>query len=244
LGVEAGLETKAEMTALRLPRGRTLAGACLLLLAGLSPALAQFVAPGGTAERSQAFPPPPSQAKAFPSPGQGQAAPPAGQVRQFPPPGAQPQAFPSPGQAGGFTPVPPAASGPANDKVCQSFAQIGRDMEDSLKAINDAGRRKISREQACPLFKTLAGKESKALKFLETNRTRCQIPGNFIKQLKDRHAHIVKLRNTVCAAAPPAAAAGPTLSDALGGPIIADDSTAARPGRGTFDTLTGNALAR
>jgi hypothetical protein len=37
---------------------------------------------------------------------------------------------------------------------------------------------------------------------------------------------------------------GPTLSDALGGPIIADDQTAKLPNRGTFDTLTGNALQK
>ena len=36
--------------------------------------------------------------------------------------------------------------------------------------------------------------------------------------------------------------AAPTLSDALGGPIIADDTSAKLPGRGIFDTLTGNAL--
>ena len=46
------------------------------------------------------------------------------------------------------------------------------------------------------------------------------------------------------------AAPGPPLpparrsSDALGGPIIADDSSAKQPGRGTFDTLTGNVLSR
>jgi hypothetical protein len=34
------------------------------------------------------------------------------------------------------------------------------------------------------------------------------------------------------------------LSDALGGPIIADDQSAKLPGRGTFDTLTGNALQK
>ena len=43
---------------------------------------------------------------------------------------------------------------------------------------------------------------------------------------------------------PAGPAAGPTLSDALGGPVIADDTSAKLPGRGTFDTLTGNALQR
>ena len=41
-----------------------------------------------------------------------------------------------------------------------------------------------------------------------------------------------------------AAASSETLSDALGGPIIVDDTSAKLPGRGTFDTLTGNALQK
>jgi hypothetical protein len=54
----------------------------------------------------------------------------------------------------------------------------------------------------------------------------------------------VKITKAVCTAGPPPGAAGPTLSDALGGPTIADDTSAKLPGRGTFDTLTGNALQR
>ena len=82
------------------------------------------------------------------------------------------------------------------------------------------------------------------LKFLETNRTVCGIPADAIKQVKANHSNTVRIRNQVCsprAAAPPP---GPTLGDAIGGPIIADDTSASKPGRGTFDTLTGNALAR
>jgi hypothetical protein len=130
------------------------------------------------------------------------------------------------------------------NKVCMTFPALGKDVEDSLKAVNEAGQRKATREEACPLFKTLSAKEAKALKFLETNRTLCQIPPNFIKQLADRHANIVKITKAVCTAGPPPGAAGPTLSDALGGPTIADDTSAKLPGRGTFDTLTGNALQR
>jgi hypothetical protein len=121
---------------------------------------------------------------------------------------------------------------------------LGKEMEESLKAVNEAGQRKAPREEACGLFKTLSAREVKALKFLETNKATCQIPQNFIKQLADRHAHIAKITKTVCAAGPPPGAAGPTLSDALGGPTIADDTSARLPGRGTFDTLTGNALQR
>ena len=81
------------------------------------------------------------------------------------------------------------------------------------------------------------------LSFLETNQRLCGVPPKVVAQLKMGHARTLKVRDTVCSSAP-AAGAAPTLSDALGGPIIADDSSAKLPGRGTFDTLTGNALQR
>lgn len=242
------------MTPHHLPCVRVLAGACLLVLAALSPAWAQFVPTPRAA--NQAFPPPPSQPAAFPPPpAQNQAAPaPAPQQQAFPAPAARQQAFPDPGaqpggfspSSGGFSPAPgmggPQAA-PDVPKICLTFPALGKDMEEGLKAVNDAGQRKAAREEACPLFKALVAKENKALKFLETNRTLCRIPPNFIKQLAERHSHIVKITKVVCSAAPPGAA-GPTLSDALGGPTIADDTSAKLPGRGTFDTLTGNALQR
>ena len=111
--------------------------------------------------------------------------------------------------------------------------------------IKVAGDRKASREEVCPLFKTFAAKEGKMIAFLETNQRLCGVPPKIIAQLKSNHGNTVRIRNNVCSAAPAAGAPrAPTLSDALGGPIIADDTSAKLPGRGTFDTLTGNALQK
>jgi hypothetical protein len=81
------------------------------------------------------------------------------------------------------------------------------------------------------------------LKFLETNRTLCGVPLQAINQVKANHANTIRIRNQICSNAPAGPAAGPSLSDALGGPVIADDPNAAK-GRGTFNTLTGNVLSR
>jgi hypothetical protein len=124
-----------------------------------------------------------------------------------------------------------------------SFPPLREDVEKSAAQIRAAGDRKASREEVCPMFKSFAAKEAKLLKFLETNKTICGVPPNVITQVKGSHANTVRIRNQVCAAAPAAAPSGPSLSDALGGPIIADDSSI-RKGHGTFDTLTGNALSR
>jgi hypothetical protein len=148
-----------------------------------------------------------------------------------------------PGQ-GSFTAQPQRAAVPppgSPQAVCMSFPALREDVEKSAAQIRSAGERKAAREEVCPMFKSFAAKEAKMLKFLETNKTVCGVPPNIITQVKGSHANTVRIRNQVCAAGPAAAPAGPSLSDALGGPIIADDTSAKR---GVFDTLTGNALQR
>jgi hypothetical protein len=66
------------------------------------------------------------------------------------------------------------------------------------------------------------------------------VPADAIKHVRGQHAKSTQIRKQVCSAGP--AAAGPSLSDALGGPILPDEKP--KPGRGTFDTLTGSPLAR
>lgn len=242
------------------------AGACALVFASLTDAAAQFPPPPGQnqnqtqpAAANSPFPPAP------PPPGQQQ----DNQLQSpFPPaPGSQASAPafggappPSAGgfgaiqqggfavRPGGFSGGPPQggfggpAPGPSKEQqVCLTFPTIRDEVEKGAAGIRAAGDRKASREEVCPLFKSFATKEAKLVKFLETNQKLCGVPPNIITQVKQNHAKTIQIRNTVCSAAP--APAGPSLSDALGGPIIADD-TSTRAGRGVFDTLTGNALAR
>jgi hypothetical protein len=246
---------------------RVAAAACVMVAVGLSQAHAQFPPPPGQSQAAApdpAFPPPPGQGRA---PAQDSAfPPPPGQNRvsaqdpAFPPPG---QRAPShgisiaPGGGGSFGPpaggsfAPPGGggfSGPPPQmseaqKVCTTFPSIREEVEKSGGLIRSAGERKAPREEVCPLFKAFAVKEGKMLSFLETNEKLCGIPPKIVAQMKTGHARTIQMRNTVCSAAP-MGSAGPTLSDALGAPIIADDTSAKRPGRGTFDTLTGNALQK
>lgn len=248
---------------------RALAGAALLLAAGLTPAAAQFPPPPGQSSQANSpFPPPPGQTAAAspannpfpPAPSQQQ-----GQQQQ-----RAPSPFPAPGQAslapggfggptsgsfapsqggfavrpGGFSQGPGGSGGvPEAQKICLDFPAIREEVEKGAATIRSAGERKASREEVCPLFKAFAAKEEKLVKFLTTNQRLCGVPPNVITQVKQNHAKTIQIRNNVCSAAPAAAAAVPRLSDALGGPIIADD-TSVKSGRGTFDTLTGNALQR
>jgi hypothetical protein len=138
-----------------------------------------------------------------------------------------------------------APRGPSEaQKVCLSFPAIREDVEKGATQIKAAGTRKASREEVCPLFKSFAAKEAKMVAFLTSNQKLCGVPPNVINQVKANHANTIRIRDNVCSSAPMAGSGAPTLSDALGGPIIADDQTAKLPNRGTFDTLTGNALQK
>jgi len=232
------------MMLIRLPRFGSLAGAGALLLAGLVPAVAQFMPAPVQGSASGVFPPPPGQSSAsrqdpaFPPP-PGQAAAPRQDTAFPPPPGTSAQ----PAIAGQGP--PPAASAFANpaQRVCLEFPTMRDDVAKSFSYIKAASERKVSREEVCPLFKVAALKEEKMLKFLETNKALCGVPPQIISQIKTNHTQTLRVRDNVCSNRP-SAPAGPSLSDALGAPIIADDTDAAKPGRGTFDTLTGNVLAR
>jgi hypothetical protein len=239
------------MTAPRFPRNpippRGAIAAIVLLLAASTQAMAQFPPPPGQASQSSAFPPPPApqqQQQTAPSPFPPAPAP--GAFSNAPAPtsggfgGVQQGGFGV--RPGGFSSAPPPSSGPSEaQRVCLTFPAIREEVEKGAAGIRSASERKASREEVCPLFKSFAAKEAKMVKFLETNQKLCGVPPNVVTQVKQNHAKTVQIRNNVCNAAP--AAAGPTLSDALGGPVIADD-TNVRTGRGTFDTLTGNALQR
>jgi len=225
------------MTQLRLPRYRTAVGACVLVLSGLSGALAQQgaspfpppPAPGQqTGQSSSVFPPPPGQVRA-PAAGGFTAAPQGGGFSAAP-------------QGGGFG--APGGAGPSEaQKVCLNFPSIREEVEKGAATIKAASERKATREEVCPLFKSFALKEAKLVKFLVTNEKLCGVPPKVITQVKSNHSSTIKIRNQVCSNAPSGPPPGPTLSDALGGPVIADDPTVNK-GRGTFDTLTGNVLSR
>ena len=201
---------------------RALAVASALLLAGVWPAGAQFPPPPGQSGGSP-FPPPPGQAaqpgqaSPFP-PAPGQRGAPAQQASPFPAPGAQP---------GGSHP-------------CEAFVPIREQAEKGATAIRAAGERQATREEVCPLFKTFAAAEAKMVKFMETNQKLCNVPPDIIKQIKSNHSRTIQMRNQACSAAPSARAPG--LSDVLSAPAIPLE--APKPGRGTFDTLTGSPIGR
>jgi len=172
-----------------------------------------------------------------------------------PPPGAMPPGGPMGPVPGGPPPgmagPPPGMAGPpgaAQEPPCmKEFAPLRDAAEKRGHMIKNAGR-KASRPEVCQLFKNFAVAEAKVVKFIVDKQSVCNIPQQAVTQMKANHERTVKTRDQICAggpvgAGPAAPPPAPRLSDELGVRGVAGPETSS-PGRGTFDTLTGNPLAR
>ena len=83
-----------------------------------------------------------------------------------------------------------------------TFPALREDVEKGAAVIKAASARKASREEVCPIFKSFAVKEAKMVTFLETNQKLCGVPPKIITPMKTNHADTIRIRNTVCSAAP------------------------------------------
>lgn len=134
-----------------------------------------------------------------------------------------------------FQPPPPDQMPPC----VKEFVRLRGDVEEKGKAIK-ASEGKVNAQGACKLFNSYIASEKKMIDYAVSNNVWCGIPPEAIASMKKAHARAGEVRTRVCqaAAAGPARPAGPSLSDALGGPI--PDSSNIKSGHGTFDTLTGS----
>ena len=200
----------------------------------------------------------------FPAPLPGQQARPMANDPAFPPVnGAAPSAsiggapaspFPSAGAApisggpGSFAPAPPSQPGGATADACmKGFIPLREDAEKKGKAIKVASDRHAPPDEACKIISNYSAAEVKMIKYVETNATKCGIPGSVAEQLKTGHKNTEGLEKKVCGIAEQVKTrgpAGPSLSDVLGTATSAPEATASRKGGSTFDTLNGNVLQR
>jgi hypothetical protein len=170
-----------------------------------------------------------------------------------PPPGAgapPPMAAP-PGAGGGMMSGPRLGPPPGGDPCERDFLPLKQAVEKNgglIKAMMEKAQHAKTppkREEACKLFRNMAVAMTKMLNFVTENKSACHIPDQFLQGVKTGHDNITKGRDNACAAGPighaPGPPPGPRLSDELGVGRVGEAGT---PGRGTFDTLTGNALAK
>jgi hypothetical protein len=133
---------------------------------------------------------------------------------------------------------------PQQEPPCvRDFGKLRDEAEKKAAAIRTAGDRKATPKEACQLFNAFIAAQSKMLKYATDNAAWCGIPNQITANIKEGIAKTSEVRTKVCqAAAAPPRPTGPSLSDALSGPV--PDSNNIKTGRGTFDTLTGNPLEK
>lgn len=124
---------------------------------------------------------------------------------------------------------------------CDGFMPLRNDAQQKGQAIATAEKRHADRKELCTLVSRFYVAEGAALKFLEANKSWCGVPDQAITAARTTHTQTLKFRDVVCSPAPQPHV--PTLSDAIGTPTL-DTSKNTKTGHGTFDTLTGNPLAK
>jgi hypothetical protein len=138
-------------------------------------------------------------------------------------------------------PRPAAAQLPPE---CQAFMQLRDAAGQKAGLVRDANKRGADRKELCTLVTSFAAAETTMVKFLEDNKTWCGIPDQAVVAAKTNHEKTLKFRTVACSeAGAPGRPKAPSLSDAIGGGTV-DSSSNTKTGPGTFDTLTGNPLAR
>ncbi len=124
---------------------------------------------------------------------------------------------------------------------CDGFLPLRADAQQKGQAIGTAEKRKADPKELCTLVSRFYVAEGAALTFLEKNKTWCGVPDEAITSARATHEKTLKFRDLVCN--PTTQRRAPTLSDAIGGPPI-DTAKNTKTNTGTFNTLTGNPLAR
>ncbi|MBS9477089.1 hypothetical protein KIP89_08215 [Ancylobacter sp. VKM B-3255] len=234
-----------------------------VLLAGVSlPAAAQWIgAPGGSDSTSTgdsgtsssapqaATPATPTMAPAAPAPMTAAPASPG-----FSSPGLSTDSFggsPLPGSMGMMpgpaTPVP-AGPSPADMADCQTqVTKLRTDLENRNEALRKAASKKLPPSELCPMFRNFVSSQQRFYSYLVANKSKCGVPDEAIKGLKDNAGSVTSIRDKVCQAAAAQQQGGPSGPPVQGavsqglGLSSGLPSTATAKG-GVFDTLGGDAL--
>jgi hypothetical protein len=228
--------------------------------------MAVLAVQGGQALAQGTFPAPlpnHQQQGAFPAPLPNQQRPIANDPAFPPVNGAAPKAsigapeaaspFPSTGAApvasvpGGFSPAPPTQSAGPSEACMKNFIPLREDAAKKGKMLEAAGKRHAGPDEACKLIGSYTAAETKMMKYVEANATKCGIPPQIGEQLKAGHQKTEAMEKKICTVAEQVKTrgpAGPSLSEVLGTATAAPEATASRKGGSTFDTLNGNVLQR
>ena len=131
---------------------------------------------------------------------------------------------------------------PPGGTQCSDFGKLTAEAQKRSALVSAAMKAKADRKELCTLMTNFVAAETSVVKFLEANKIWCGVPDEALKASKTNHEKSMKFRTMACSEEGPRPKA-PSLSDAIKSPSL-DTAKNTKTGRGTFDTLTGNPLAR
>ena len=131
---------------------------------------------------------------------------------------------------------------PPGGAQCNDFPKLAAEAQKRSALVGAAMKAKADRKELCTLMTNFVAAETNVVKFLEANKVWCGVPEDALKVSKANHEKSIKFRTAACSEEGPRPKA-PSLSDAIKTPSM-DTAKNTKTGRGTFDTLTGNPLAR
>ena len=126
---------------------------------------------------------------------------------------------------------------------CSAFAPLRAAAQERALAVRTAIEHKAERKEICTLVQRFYASEASVVKFLEENKSWCNIPEDAIASAKSNHERSLKFRTAACSDAPVVKPRPPSLSDAISTPSV-DSGDNTKTGRGTLDSLNGNPLAK
>jgi hypothetical protein len=126
---------------------------------------------------------------------------------------------------------------------CAAFVQLREEAQQKAMAVRTAIDKKVDRKDVCTLVQRFYSAEGTVVKFLEENKSWCNIPDQAITAAKQNHERTLKFRTAACTETPQAKPRPPSLSDAIGTPSV-DTRENTKTGHGTLDSLSGNPLAK
>jgi hypothetical protein len=96
-----------------------------------------------------------------------------------------------------------AAAGPASAQsaVCGQLQTLLQERQTLMQRINGMGRRSVDPNVACRLFGQLVSNGQRTLAFATENKDWCQVPDEFINNLKSAQGQVSGVRGQACRAA-------------------------------------------
>jgi hypothetical protein len=167
----------------------------------------------------------------------------AGAQGMMSPPGMSPSGMPAQGMSPQGMPAQGAPQGGLGaPSQCAKFPALNSATQEKANQVSAAMKAHAPREEICHLMTVFVAAEESVVKFLIENKTWCGVPDQAIAAAKTSHDKSTKFRDAACTAGPSPKA--PTLSDAIKTTPV-DSAGNTKTGRfGTFDSLTGNPLAK